>query len=201
MRLYRPVGLYEMKKILDKDGKEFPPRYPNQPIFYPVLNEEYAMYIAEKWNKEDSNSGFAGYVTQFEIDDDYVAKYKIHCVGRDIHQELWVPAEELEEFNKNIVGKIQILNAYYGSRYIGMMPNGITGFKVDDINKQINALEDILRYNYMDFCGTIFVEWEIINLNLLYWYNKSNVNKKTLELIYTCLIRNNKLFINKLLEF
>lgn len=201
MKLYRPVGLYEMEKILDKDGREFPPRYPEQPIFYPVLNEEYASQIAEKWNKEDAKSGFVGFVTEFEIDDDYVSKYEIHCVGNDIHQELWVPAEKLEEFNENIFGKIQIKQVYYGNNYSGIQPCGVTGFKENVVNKQISILASVLDYNYMDFSGTIFVEWKMINLNFLFWINASNEYNKTLESIYNCLTKNDKLYISKLLKF
>ena len=201
MKLYRPVGLYEMEKILDKDGKEFPPRYLEQPIFYPVLNEEYASQIARKWNKEDSKSGFAGFVTEFEIDDDYVKKYEIHCVGSEIHQELWIPTEKLVEFNENIFGRIQIKQAYYGNNYSGIQPNGVTGFKENAVNKQISILAFVLNYNYMDFSGTIFVEWKIINLNFLFWFDVSSEYNKTLESIYDCLMKNNKLYISRTLKF
>lgn len=33
-------------------------------------------------------------------------------VGNEIHEELWVPAEELEEFNNNIVGLIEITKEF-----------------------------------------------------------------------------------------
>ena len=69
MRLYRPVGQAELDLIARTNYKEYPPRLPEQPIFYPVLNEKYAREIAEKWNKKSADSGYAGYVTTFEIDD------------------------------------------------------------------------------------------------------------------------------------
>ena len=46
--------------------REFPPRLPEQPFFYPVLNEDYATQIARDWNTKDERSGFAGYVLRFE---------------------------------------------------------------------------------------------------------------------------------------
>ena len=52
MRLYRPVGQAELDLIAKVDYREYPPRLPEQPIFYPVLNEKYAREIAEKWNKK-----------------------------------------------------------------------------------------------------------------------------------------------------
>ena len=42
-------------------GREFPPRLPEQPIFYPVLTEDYARQIARDWNVLASG---AGYVTR-----------------------------------------------------------------------------------------------------------------------------------------
>ena len=51
MILYRPVGQAEYDLIAQTDFAQFPPRLPEQPIFYPVLNQQYAHEIAEKWNK------------------------------------------------------------------------------------------------------------------------------------------------------
>ncbi len=50
MILFRPVGTTELNLIKQSNYKEFPPRLPEHPIFYPVLNEEYACETAEKWN-------------------------------------------------------------------------------------------------------------------------------------------------------
>lgn len=44
--LYRPVGLFELRLIQASDFTGFPPRLPEQPIFYPVLNRDYAEQIA-----------------------------------------------------------------------------------------------------------------------------------------------------------
>jgi hypothetical protein len=117
MILYRPVGLKELELIAQADFKAFPPRLPEQPIFYPVLNFEYAEQIARDWNTK-SNS-FAGFVTKFEVEDDYGHNFDVHVVGSRIHQELWVPAEELAEFNRHILGKITVVAAYYGENFKG----------------------------------------------------------------------------------
>ena len=50
MVLYRPVGTEELELIRKTEYCAFPPRLPEQPIFYPVLNEKYATEIASKWN-------------------------------------------------------------------------------------------------------------------------------------------------------
>lgn len=97
--LYRPVGSKEYKLIEDSNFTKFPPRLPEQPIFYPVCNAEYAIQIAKDWNKE-------GHAVRFYIDSDFISKYETHVVGSKIHEEYWIPAEELEEFNSYIVGLI-----------------------------------------------------------------------------------------------
>ena len=109
MKLYRPVGQAELDLIIAADYQAFPPRLPEQSIFYPVLNEKYAREIAERWNKKSADSGYAGYVTTFEIDDGFISKYRIQTVGASYHQEFWIPAEELDEFNSHIIGKIVVI--------------------------------------------------------------------------------------------
>ena len=109
MILYRPVGKAEYDLILQSDFTAYPPRLPEQPIFYPVLNEKYAREIAEKWNRRYPDSQYTGYVTTFEIDDIYISQFPVQTVGTSNHQELWIPAEELENFNRHIIGKIQII--------------------------------------------------------------------------------------------
>lgn len=109
MILYRPVGEAEKQLIAESGFAAFPPRLPEQPIFYPVLNQRYAAEIAGRWNTKDPASGFKGYVTRFEVDDAFLARYEVHTVGRSYHQELWVPAGELGEFNRRILGKIEII--------------------------------------------------------------------------------------------
>lgn len=109
MRLYRPVGQAELDLIAEADYCAYPPRLPEQPIFYPVLNEKYAREIAEKWNRKSADSGYVGYVTTFEIDDGFISNYAVQTVGASYHQEFWIPAEDLEEFNRHIIGKIRII--------------------------------------------------------------------------------------------
>jgi hypothetical protein len=107
--LYRPVGPKELELIRLSDWKAFPPRLPEQPIFYPVTNEEYAIQIARDWNVRDSGSG---YVTEFEVDSDFLSRYEIQQVGGQVHRELWVPAEDLDEFNRHIIGPIKVIHTF-----------------------------------------------------------------------------------------
>lgn len=111
MILYRPINEAELSLIEASGYHAFPPRLPEQPIFYPVLNEKYATEIAIKWNVKLTTDK-KGFVTRFVVEDEYVSKFEIQVVGAPYHQELWVPAEELEEFNKHIIGKIEVIASY-----------------------------------------------------------------------------------------
>lgn len=107
--LYRPVGPRELALIEASGFREFPARLPEQPIFYPVLNEEYATQIARDWNATRDG---AGNVTRFEVNADFVRRYPVQTVGSSLHQELWVPAEDLPDFNRNIVGLIEVIASF-----------------------------------------------------------------------------------------
>src|SRR5262245_46684747 len=111
--LYRPVGQAELELIRATGFREFPPRLPEQPYFYPVLAEKYAIQIARDWNTKDARSNFAGYVLRFKIRTEFLARYDIHTVGGSEHREYWIPANELDEFNKNIVGEIEIVSEFH----------------------------------------------------------------------------------------
>ena len=119
MILFRPVGLRELELIAASGWRRFPPRLAHQPIFYPVLNEAYAEAIAKNWNTKDANSQFCGFVTQFTVDDDYGRLFPVQVVGDRNDQELWVPAEELNTFNRHIQGNIRVLSSFYGDDYSG----------------------------------------------------------------------------------
>lgn len=107
--LYRPVGPKELALIEASGFREFPPRLPEQPIFYPVTNEEYARHIAEQWNVRENGGG---YVTRFAVREDFIAKYPVQQVGARIHTEYWIPAEELADFNRAIVGPIEVIATF-----------------------------------------------------------------------------------------
>ena len=117
--LYRPVGLYELRLIQAAEYRAFPPRLETQPIFYPVLNLEYAIQIARDWNTKDVQSGYMGVATRFSVDAAYLDRFEVQTVGAIQHQELWIPADDLEEFNQHIQGVIHIEAAFYGEKFVG----------------------------------------------------------------------------------
>jgi hypothetical protein len=115
--LWRPVGAYELRLIGASGFRAFPPRLPEQPVFYPVCNEEYAAEIATKWNLDDPNSGYAGFVTRFVVPSGVADRYPRRVVGARRHEELWVPAEELAAFCASFVGPIEVVRGWLGSRF------------------------------------------------------------------------------------
>jgi hypothetical protein len=110
--LYRPVGTQELLLIRASGWRAFPARLPEQPIFYPVLNQDYATAIARNWNTRDGETGF---VVKFEVESEYLTKFQVQTVGSKTHQELWIPAQELEEFNRHISGPIEVIAEYQSS--------------------------------------------------------------------------------------
>jgi hypothetical protein len=110
--LWRPVGQAELDLLAASGWQRFPPRLPGQPIFYPVLNEEYATKIARDWNTKDAGSGFVGYVVRFEVDAAYLARFAPRRVGGRGIDELWVPAGDLDQFNAHIIGRIDVVAEY-----------------------------------------------------------------------------------------
>ena len=111
--LYRPVGSKELELIRQSGFRAFPPRLPEQPIFYPVLTYGYAVKIARDWNARQ-NADRRGYVTRFHVRRSYLSKYEVQSVGGEAHQEYWIPAELLEDFNANIVGAIEVIAEFRG---------------------------------------------------------------------------------------
>jgi hypothetical protein len=112
--LYRPVGQREYELIEQSGFRAFPPRLPEQPFFYPVANEEYATQIARDWNTSDEASGYTGYMLRFRVPAEFLSRYPLRVAGSSIHQEYWIPSEELHEFNRNIADLIETVSRFPG---------------------------------------------------------------------------------------
>ena len=108
--LWRPTGPEELALVEASGWREWPPRRPDQPIFYPVLNQEYATKIARDWNVKHSGSG---YVTRFRVRRDFLDKYETHQAGGRTIVEYWIPAEDLADLNASIVGRIEVTAEYH----------------------------------------------------------------------------------------
>ncbi|MFD6950365.1 ADP-ribosylation/crystallin J1 [Nocardiopsis sp. TSRI0078] len=117
--LWRPTGPAELALVRGSGWREWPPRLPEQPIFYPVLNEDYALRIAREWNLPRDGEG---HVTRFHVDARFAARYPVRQVGGSTILELWVPAEELAEFNSRIRGPIELVRSFLPEHPEGIAP-------------------------------------------------------------------------------
>ena len=184
MILYRPVGLQEMEMIYDNGMKAFPASLPQQPIFYPVLQLEYARQIASGWNAK--NGQYAGYVTQFKVEDQYLSQFKKHAIGESQHEEYWIPAEELDAFNQHILGLIRVVEAHFGAAFQGFVPEK---FVLEEKNaiEQFTLLASTYIYKRMDFYLEIRRNHKAIFLNYPFWqayeFKNPGLKEKILQAI------------------
>lgn len=112
MILYRPTGYKELLLLKESGWAAWPPRLPDQPIFYPVTTQSYAEKIARDWNSVLAAPDNYGFVARFEINAETAARYPVEQAGGRAHEELWVPAEDLALFNQGILGPIEVLCAF-----------------------------------------------------------------------------------------
>ena len=170
MRLWRPVGLNELRLIYESGLQAFPPRLPDQPIFYPVLNLDYAKEIARKWNT--ARAPFAGYVTEFEVADALADRYDRQVVGGRQHEELWVPAEGLPQFNAAIDPPIRVVAAYFGEGFEGEVPaEGCLAGKTAP--QQLPLLSKLLSEAFQGFEMEITANHAAVFLNFAFWEHSS----------------------------
>ena len=166
--LYRPVGLAELALMYDAQMRAFPPRLSEQPIFYPVLIREYAIRIARDWNAPSKDCGLSGFVTQFDVDSQYIEQFPVQTVGSRILQELWVPAERLEEFNSKILESIRITDAFFDDSYTGFIPTHC-GLAHKTATDQLVALTGVFSYSGMDFICETAANHKAVYLNFPFW--------------------------------
>ena len=189
-KLFRPIGLQELALLWDSGMREFPPRLVQQPIFYPVVNVEYARQIARDWNTPDAHSGFAGFVTQFHVSSTYLSKFELRTAGSAAHQEYWIPARELNSFNKAISGLISVEEAYFGAEFSGHVPAD-HGLKGQNAAEQFKTLSNML--DFKDFSAEVSASRKAIFLNCLFWFNSDlsslGCNRDQHHLFFTKLLK------------
>ena len=188
--LFRPVGLQELALLWNSGMKEFPPRLVQQPIFYPVVNLEYARQIARHWNTPDSNPGYAGFVTQFDVSSTYLSKYELHTAGSAAHREYWIPAREMNSFNKAISGLITVEEAFFGDEFTGNVPDE-GQLKDQNAVEQFATLSNIL--DFAEFSAEVSASRKAVFLNCLFWLNGDGA-------LLRCTDEQRHLFFTKLLK-
>ena len=75
---------------------------------YPVTNQKYAAEIAQQWNVRDSGYGAVTRFGSARVSD----RYDVQQVGASHHTEWWIPADDIDELNRNIVGSIEVIEEF-----------------------------------------------------------------------------------------
>jgi hypothetical protein len=104
--LWRPVGPAELKLIEESGMRAFPPRLPEQPIFYPVLSEDHAIRIARDWNVPASGAGVCHPLPGARGIHFPLHPAKSRC---EAFLEYWIPVGELPLLNAAIIGLIEVV--------------------------------------------------------------------------------------------
>jgi hypothetical protein len=120
--LFRPVGQKELDLIAATGYKEFPPRLDWQPIFYPVVTQDYAEFIAREWNTKDVENGCVGFVTRFRLNASFIEAYETHEVGGRDFTEYWITSEDLAELNSHIDGLIDVISEFRAEDRLVSLP-------------------------------------------------------------------------------
>lgn len=165
MILFRPTGLRELQLVLQRDLASWPPRLPDQPIFYPVTTARYAAQIAREWNTKSDLR--AGYVTQFRVDDAYVSQFERKIVGSREHEELWVPAEQLEELNSHMTAPVKVIDAFFGDSFVGLVPDA-GAMQLKSAREQLGVLA-VLHSAGEDLRPEVTLNRDAVFLHLPYW--------------------------------
>lgn len=166
--LYRPVGLRELALLWNSKFRQFPPRLPHQPYFYPVTNIEYARKIASEWNVKDEASVFSGFVTKFNVSTEFLSRYRPKVVGSSIHTEYWIPSEKLNDFNRAVVGTITIEEGFFGPTFEGYVPAS-GRLKEKSAADQFVELARLWQFNSVDFGRELLTNRKAIYLNCWFW--------------------------------
>jgi hypothetical protein len=166
MILWRPVGLLEMALVFESGMRAFPARLAHQPIFYPVLTREYAEAIARDWNTKEEP--YSGYVLRMKLADRYATKFPPQTAGSAAHRELWVPAEELVEFNSNLSGIIAVERAFFGPKFTGYVPEEF-GLPGCDAFRQIAMMIATAESSTFDFRREVSANATAVFLNFPFW--------------------------------
>ena len=53
-------------------------------------------------------------MTRFLVRRDFLQRYPRRVVGGSVHEEYWIPAEDLPSFNAAIVGLIEVIAEFHG---------------------------------------------------------------------------------------
>lgn len=166
--MYRPVGLREMMMVLDSGNRRFPDREQGQSVFYPTYSAVHATQMARDWHTKDPYAGFAGFVTAFDMEEEYLQALPLTDRNGKKRQELKIPSSDLAEFNTHIQGPIRITKCFFGAGYTGPVPK--TGpMQGMDASDQLDYLQQTFAHDRESFEHTLRHWSNEIRVNVEYW--------------------------------
>lgn len=134
MRLFRPVGLFELRALVAAEFSVFPEQswlaQQAYASYSPGVDLEFARQIARDWIATDERAGCVGFVTQFDLKDVFMAGIAVQSAGPTCHREIWIPPEREGEFNLHIQGPIRVIETFIGARFEGDIER-VTGLSLD----------------------------------------------------------------------
>jgi len=166
MKLYRPVGLEELRRTYEENMRSYPQPLKAQRSLDLSLSSADAATIAR--NRNAGTEPYAGYVTELEIDDEYAAMHPHHPAKDGTERLLRIPIEDFEEFNTHLLGRIKVAAGFFGQQFRGYIPT-MFNFAHRDALSQFVMLSYLLDYSTMDFVGEIHANNLAVFLHLPYW--------------------------------
>jgi hypothetical protein len=108
--LFRPVGFGELQLVRNSGWTRFPPRLPDEPIFYPIGDEDDAIQIARTWSLK---TGVSCYVLRFAVDVTFLTRHPLQRARNAAQREYRILAGGLEELDDHILGAIELIASFY----------------------------------------------------------------------------------------
>lgn len=105
--LWHPAGPDEIDHIRASGWRQWPPVPHERLYFYPILNESFAISGARHWNSLGTG---VKYVLRLYTETDFIRRYSTRSFGGSAAPMLWVPVEDMHEFNAHIVGLIEVVH-------------------------------------------------------------------------------------------
>jgi hypothetical protein len=166
MKLYRPVGFDELRRMYELDMRSFPAPLGDQPSFECSRADAQAMRIAR--DRKTRTDPFAGYVTEFEVEDDFGATFARDLASEGSHGLTRIPKLDIGELNAHLTGRIRVPAGFFGPQFRGYVPTNFN-FANRDALAQFVMLSYLLDYSVMDFVGEIHANNLAVFLHLPYW--------------------------------
>ena len=107
-------------------------------------------------------------LTRFDLDADYRSRFKLRQVGARQHQELWVPAEDLDACNNQLLDPIRVDAGFFGNSYVGPEPLP-TMLRGKAPTEQLQLLHSIRVSSGMDFACELAANSRVVVANYLFW--------------------------------